>query len=118
MGSAMTRFHLLLLAAGFALSAQAAPADWKSYLCRYTVKSVMGGDGTPETTLVKVNEKDTRVMIEDRDQADVKIDDKSIHFETRLGPGSIRKADGSFYVMRSTVRMTEIGQGSCKVVDD
>jgi hypothetical protein len=102
-------FAILLLAA-VPLGAGAAPADWKSYLCKY-------GDGGT-TRLIKVNEKDQRVLFEDKDADGVKISDKTIFFQPRSGGAwSIDKAGGKLDVIdiRFGARMTP---GTCRVVDD
>ncbi len=59
----MRKLVLLILTVLPAI-AVAAPADWKSYLFRY------GKDAASEQVqLVKVNEKDARVVVNNRDKA-------------------------------------------------
>lgn len=97
------------LAASLALNAQAAPTDWKSYLCRY------GKDAASERVqLIKVNEKDARVMVKDRDVAP-KFSATHISFD---GPPevfwSFAKADGKLTVLGPYGAM----YGNCRIVDD
>lgn len=104
----------LFLLLTVARSAAAAPDDWKSYLCRYTIQGMV----SEHTLLAKVNEKDARVKIDDRDVSGVKIGDKRIHFEERGAPIDIDKATGKLHVLKFTSIGAQIGEGSCRVVDD
>jgi hypothetical protein len=99
----------MLLAVLLISTADAAPADWKSYLCRY-------GDKSAETVqLVKVNEKDGRVTINDKDTSGVRISADEIAFD---GPRGL-----PWYIAKNDNRMTAMDRygivnGQCKIVDD
>jgi hypothetical protein len=103
------RTAILLLAALPAL-AGAAPADWKSYLCRY-------GDG--ETRLIRVNEKDQRVVVDDLDANAVKMTEAAISFEPRGGGHwSIVRDTGKLNVLEMhAYGPTRILPGDCRQVD-
>jgi len=93
-------------------SAYAAPADWTNYLCKY------GDDQI--TQLVKVNEKDGRVTINDRDMNDVKIAPDKVTFSPpRGGVWIIRKPSLKLetlsYIPPGIAKMQD---GSCKIVGD
>jgi hypothetical protein len=100
----------LILAALPALAA-AAPADWKSYLCRY-------GEG--ETRLIKVNEKDQRVLVDDLDANAVALSDKILSFEPRRGGHwSIVRDTGKVTVLEMRLSApTKLLQGTCRLVDE
>lgn len=92
-------------------TAHAAPADWTNYLCRF------GEDKT--TALVRVNEKDERVTIDDRDMNDVKFKPDEISFKPPRG--------GVWLIKRPSLAMSrlyyippglpKIEEGDCRIVD-
>jgi hypothetical protein len=112
----MSRLFLLaLFVPPFASSAMAAPADWKSYLCKY------GADA--ETRLVKVNEKDGRVLLNDRDAGAVKITSETVSFRptgiTGAGVWTIKRPSGDLEVLiLPSNAPASVERGSCKVVDE
>lgn len=91
------------------LATSAAPTDWKSYLCRY------GKDAASEQVqLVKVNEKDGRVTMNDRDRAP-KFSPTHITFD---GPPEV-----FWQISRDGGRLLVMGRwgpmnGTCRIVDD
>lgn len=98
----------------FAGTATAAPADWKSYLCRWGPAD----DSWHETQVVKVNEKDARVVINDRDVGDPKFKPDYVYFTTedrRLPVSWTIYKDGRLDAMDRYLKRL---QGTCKVVTD
>jgi hypothetical protein len=97
----------------FAVSAAyAAPADWTNYLCKY------GDDQT--TQLVKVNEKDGRVTINDHDMNRVQISATEISFSPpRGGVWVIKKPALKLETLRYIPPgIAKMEDGTCKIVSD
>lgn len=92
-------------------AAIAAPSDWTNYLCKY------GDDQT--TQLVKVNEKDGRVTIDDRDMNDVKFKPDGISFKPpRGGVWVISRPSLKLGVLRYIPPgIAKMENGTCKIVD-
>jgi hypothetical protein len=110
----MNRKHIASIA--FALLsataelAAAAPADWHSYLCTFGPSA--------DRRLVKVNAKDERVKIDDRDMPGVRFTQNGgVRFDGPFGPWIITDLNGepTVAVIRS---YGKVDNGSCKVVDD
>lgn len=98
----------LALALCAAPAAQATPADWTSYLCE-TVDGVR---------LVRVNEKDRRVVIDDRDVKVRTMASDRIAFEPpRGGTWVISKPSLALETLRFTP-VASIEKGTCRIVDD
>ena len=87
----------------------AAPGDWKAYLCRYGSSDAAG----ERAQLVRVNEKDQRVVVNERDKA-AKFSATGVSFE---GPPEV------FWVIGKDGKLTVLGPygplpGVCRIVDD
>lgn len=86
----------------------AAPADWSSYLCRYNVR------GVERAQVVRVNEKEQRVLLDDQDATAVKLTPGNIRFGGPRGDWLIQlDRDGNMVTMRGM----EIGQGKCSKIE-
>jgi len=92
-------------------TALAATSDWTNYLCKY------GDDQT--TQLVRVNEKDGRVTLDDRDMNKVKISPAEISFSPpKGGVWTIRKPGLALETLRYIPPgIPKMEDGTCKIVD-
>jgi hypothetical protein len=104
----MKRIPELVLIASLATSASAASTDWVSYLCRYKTGEI------EYAQVVKVNEKQQRVTLDDRDATAVKFTANAINFGGPRGDWIITRPSGDMLTMRGVV----IGKGKCEKIED